>query len=642
MIFQNWVQLLVSLPRFAKISIVIMLDASMCVIAVWLSFYLRLGEWVSLNESMTWRPQIAALCSLLLALPIFWITGLYRSIFRYSGVLAAITITKSVFTYGLIYAGLFIGIGFIGVPRTIGLIQPIVLLMLILASRGAARYWLGGGYLDYLSRATIPKVMIYGAGIEGRQLADALSNSREMRVVGFLDDDASLHGQVLNGNPIYASDDLELLTKTLGAKVVLLAIPRASKKQRNQIIKKITQAKVTVRTLPSVNELVQGRFQNAGLRELDIGDLIGRDPIPPDAALLKIKISNKVVLVTGAGGSIGSELCKNILNLKPRILLLVDANEYALYTIDSILKVEQGRSATEIIPLLAHVQDRARMSEIMQGWKPDTLYHAAAYKHVPLVEHNPIEGISNNVFGTLVLAELAMQYEVRDFVLISTDKAVRPTNIMGATKRLSEMILQSLAAINQRTVFSMVRFGNVLGSSGSVVPRFRAQIQAGGPITLTHIDITRYFMTIPEAAQLVIQAGAMAEGGEVFVLDMGDPVRIFDLAKSMVELSGHTLKTENNPNGDIGIEVTGLRPGEKLYEELLIGDNPQETNHPRIMKANEGFWEWEKLSLQLKKLQSTVENKNIEDALGVLRNIVTNYKPSENINDWVYLLNHRK
>ena len=640
MALHNWIQSLLSLPRLAKVSIVITLDALLCVIATWLSFYLRLGEWVPFLDSTIWKPQIAALCSLFLALPLFFITGFYRSIFRYSGMLAAITIAKSTLIYGTVYAVFFTVIGFIGIPRTIGLIQPIVLLMLVLASRGAARYCLGGMYLDYLSKAIITKVMIYGAGIEGRQLADALSNSREMRVVGFLDDDASMHGQMLNGKPVYTSSDLELLKKSLGVKVVLLAIPKTSKKKRNEIIKQITQAKVTVRTLPSVNELVQGRFQNAGLRDLDIGDLVGRDPIPPDESLLKTKISNKVVLVTGAGGSIGSELCKNILNLKPRILLLVDLNEYALYAIDNALK-EGQENTTEIIPLLAHIQDSTRMSEIMEAWKPDTLYHAAAYKHVPLVEHNPVEGISNNVFGTLVLAELAIRYEVSDFVLISTDKAVRPTNIMGATKRLSEMILQSLAAINQSTKFSMVRFGNVLGSSGSVVPRFRAQIQHGGPITLTHRDITRYFMTIPEAAQLVIQAAAMAQGGEVFVLDMGEPVRILDLAKSMVELSGHTLKTTDNPNGDIGIEITGLRPGEKLYEELLIGDNPQKTDHPRIMKANETFLEWGALSIQLEKLRYTVEHKNVDGAIETLKNIVTNYKRSENVNDWVYLQNLR-
>jgi FlaA1/EpsC-like NDP-sugar epimerase len=463
-----------------------------------------------------------------------------------------------------------------------------------------------------------------------------------MRVVGFVDDDSYLIGQVLNGQPIYAINDLEALTKNLGIKVVLLAIPRVSQQRRNQIIKKITQLKIIVRTLPSVNELAQGRLQNISLRDLDIGDLLGRDPIPPNDSLLKTKISSKIVMVTGAGGSIGSELCKQILNLKPRILLLIDASEYALYSIDNELKEQLDKKITEIIPLLTIVQDSSRMSEIIQTWIPDTIYHAAAYKHVPLVEQNPIEGISNNVFGTLVLAELAARYQVSDFVLISTDKAVRPTNIMGATKRLSEMILQSLNSVSQSTRFSMVRFGNVLGSSGSVVPRFSAQIQRGGPITLTHLDITRYFMTIPEAAQLVIQAGAMAKGGEVFVLDMGEPVRILDLAKNMVELSGHSLKSADNQGGDIGIEITGLRPGEKLYEELLIGDNPQQTAHPRIMKANEAFLEWEILSAQLEELKTTILKRDVVGSIMILNKIVTNYKRSENVNDWVYLQNLRE
>jgi len=632
---------MLSLPRLVKILIVITLDASGCIFTAWLAFYLRLGEWIELTNSAIWKPHIAAVGSLAIALPLFLITGFYRSIFRYSGMVAAITITKTILIYGLIYAGIFTIFGLLGIPRTVGLIQPILLLIFILASRAAARYWLGGIYLDYFASSVKNKVMIYGSGVEGRQLADALSNSQDMRVIGFLDDDLRIHGQMLNGVPIYSNGNFESLKNSLGVNVVLLAKPKSSKKLRNKIIQDITRAKVSVRTLPSVNELIQGEFHSTDLRELDIADLIGREPIPPNELLLKSKITDKVVLVTGAGGSIGGELCKLVLNLNPCTLLLVDANEYALYTVDNTLRQEQGKNSTEIIPLLAHVQDRARISEIMEAWKPDTLYHAAAYKHVPLVEHNPIEGISNNVFGTLVLAELAIRYELSDFVLISTDKAVRPKNIMGATKRLSEMILQSLDAINHGTKFSMVRFGNVLGSSGSVVPRFRAQIQHGGPITLTHLDITRYFMTIPEAAQLVIQAGAMAQGGEVFVLDMGEPVRILDLAKSMVELSGHTLKTTENPNGDIGIEITGLRPGEKLYEELLIGDNPQKTDHPRIMKANETFLEWGALSIQLEKLRYSVEHKNVDVAIESLKNIVTNYNRSENVNDWVYLQNLR-
>jgi FlaA1/EpsC-like NDP-sugar epimerase len=634
---QKWFQYLLSRSRFSKKIIVFLLDASLCVFTAWLSFYLRLGEWVSFTDSAVWKPQIAALGSMVIGLPIFFISGFYKSIFRYSGMLAAITITKTILLYGIIYATFFTIGGYIGVPRTIGLIQPILLLIFILASRAAARYLLGGLYLDILGNSGIYKVMIYGTGVEGRQLADALANSRDMRVEGFLDDDVGLHGQVLNGKPIYSNSNYQFLIKSLGVKVVLLANPNSNRAKRNQIIQELTRAKVSVRTLPTVNELIQGRLQSTDLRELDIEDLIGREPIAPNKSLLTSKISNKVVLVTGAGGSIGKELCKQIIKLNPRILLLLDANEYALYAIDNDLRDGQEKSNTEIISLLALVQDSARIYEIMYAWKPDTIYHAAAYKHVPLVEHNPLEGISNNVFGTLVLAELALAFRVKDFVLISTDKAVRPTNIMGATKRLSEMILQSLAAKNEITKFSMVRFGNVLGSSGSVVPRFRAQIQRGGPISLTHEDVTRYFMTINEAALLVVQAGAMAQGGEVFVLDMGLPVRIFDLAKTMVELSGNTLKSKDNPNGSIAIEITGLRPGEKLYEELLIGNNPLETEHPRIMKANEDFLEWETLSVLLEKLRKKVECKSVEDTIEILKIIVTNYKKSDSISDWVYL-----
>ena len=634
---QKWFQYLLSRSRFSKKIIVFLLDASLCVFTAWLSFYLRLGEWISFTDSAVWKPQIAALGSMVIGLPLFFISGFYKSIFRYSGMLAAITITKTILLYGVIYAAFFTTGGIIGVPRTIGLIQPILLLIFILASRAAARYLLGGLYLDILGNSGNYKVMIYGTGIEGRQLADALANSRDMRVEGFLDDDVGLHGQVLNGKPIYSNSNYQFLIKSLGVKVVLLANPNSNRAKRNQIIRELTRAKVSVRTLPTVNELVQGRLQSTDLRELDIEDLIGREPIAPNKSLLTSKISNKVVLVTGAGGSIGKELCKQIIKLNPRILLLLDAHEYALYAIDNNLRDGQEKSNTEIISLLALVQDSARIFEIMYAWKPDTIYHAAAYKHVPLVEHNPLEGISNNVFGTLVLAELALAFRVKDFVLISTDKAVRPTNIMGATKRLSEMILQSLAAKNEITKFSMVRFGNVLGSSGSVVPRFREQIQRGGPISLTHEDVTRYFMTINEAALLVIQAGAMAQGGEVFVLDMGLPVRIFDLAKTMVELSGNTLKSKDNPNGDIAIEITGLRPGEKLYEELLIGNNPLETEHPRIMKANEDFLEWETLSVLLEKLRKKVECKSVEDTIEILKSIVTNYKKSDSISDWVYL-----
>jgi FlaA1/EpsC-like NDP-sugar epimerase len=418
-------------------------------------------------------------------------------------------------------------------------------------------------------------------------------------------------------------------------------MPSIGRKRRNEILSDMRSAHVSVRTLPSVTDLAQGKVSISDLRELDIDDLLGRESVVPNHILLSKNIVNKVVLVTGAGGSIGSELCRQILSVGPESLLLIEQTEFALYAIHQELEEKLADSRTKLVPLLASVQDDQRMHEIMSTWKPDTVYHAAAYKHVPLVEHNPAEGIKNNVLGTLKAAKAAAENGVADFVLVSTDKAVRPTNIMGASKRLAEMVLQALAA-NQSlskgsTKFTMVRFGNVLGSSGSVVPKFRQQIRDGGPITLTHPEITRYFMTVPEAAQLVIQAGAMAKGGDVFVLDMGESVKIIDLARRMIELSGLTLKDDQNPDGDIGIEVTGLRPGEKLYEELLIGDNPKPTSHPRIMKANEDFIAWSDLEAKLGSLEVALNVNDVSLIRAMMQQLVAGYTPSDAIVDWVYM-----
>jgi FlaA1/EpsC-like NDP-sugar epimerase len=527
-----------------------------------------------------------------------------------------------------------------GVPRTVGLIQPLLVLFLVGASRALARYWLGGLYLSQLRLGTLPKVLIYGAGSAGRQLANALANSYEMRVVGYLDDDDRLHGHVLNGLAIYSPQDLSGLVVSLGISDVLLALPTANRKRRNEILTLMQQAKVSVRTLPSVMELAQGKVSTADLRELDIDDLLGRDSVPPNHILLGRNVTRKVVLVTGAGGSIGSELCRQILKLKPQTLLLVDQSEYALYEIHQELleKVQAlGEGAVQLVPLLASVRDAERMREVITTWSPDTIYHAAAYKHVPLVEHNPAEALKNNVFGTRTVAQLAAEHGVSDVVLVSTDKAVRPTNIMGASKRLAELVLQALAAEPGKTTFSMVRFGNVLGSSGSVVPKFRQQIKNGGPITLTHPEVTRFFMTIPEAAQLVIQAGAMAKGGDVFVLDMGESVKIMDLAQRMIELSGLTERTEANPDGDIAIEITGLRPGEKLFEELLIGNDPQPTLHPRIMKASEEKMSWADLQDSLNAMQVALDVNDVGVLRRMLEQLVSGYHPSGEIVDWVHL-----
>jgi FlaA1/EpsC-like NDP-sugar epimerase len=588
-----------ALPRPAKRLVALSLDMSLCVLSVWLAFYLRLGEWVALSGNALWAVAV----SIVIALPIFVVSGLYRAIFRYSGWPALLAVARAISIYGLLYASIFTAIGMAGVPRTVGIIQPILLLLLVGGSRALARVWLNDEYQTRLKRAARPKVLIYGAGRSGRQLAAAMSNSHDMQVVGFLDDDDRLHGHVLNGLPLYKPEDLPELVTALSISSVLLAMPSIGRKRRNEILTAIRSAHVAVRTLPSMTDLAQGKVSVSDLRELDIDDLLGREPVAPNHLLLAKNITAKVVLVTGAGGSIGGELSRQILAQAPARLLLIEQSEFALYAIHQELEQRLAGQPTVLVPLLASVQDAERMHEIMSTWRPDTVYHAAAYKHVPLVEHNPVEGVKNNVLGTLRTAQAAVDNAVADFVLVSTDKAVRPTNIMGASKRLAEMCLQALAAHASGTRFCMVRFGNVLGSSGSVVPKFRQQIQEGGPITLTHPEVTRFFMTIPEAAQLVIQAGAMAKGGDVFVLDMGQSVKIMDLAQRMIELSGLSLRHEQNPDGDIEIEITGLRPGEKLYEELLIGDDPRPTLHPRIMKAHETFLAWEVFQTRLKALE---------------------------------------
>jgi FlaA1/EpsC-like NDP-sugar epimerase len=572
-----------------------------------------------------------------IALPIFTFAGLYRAIFRFSGWPALLAVTRAVGIYGLLYFGIFTAVGVSGIPRTVGIIQPILLLLLVGASRAFARIWLGDEYRSILKRAHRPKVLIYGAGISGRQLVAAMSNSHEMQVAGFLDDDDRLHGHVLNGQPIYDPTDLENLITTLPISYILLAMPRISRSRRNAILTKMREANVAVRTLPRMSDLAQGRVSISDLRELDIDDLLGRDKIMPNHILLAMNVRSKVVMVTGAGGSIGSELCRQIIEVHPSKLLLIEHSEFALYAIHQELQEKLGKNNITLVPLLASIQDDERMREIMSTWHPDTLYHAAAYKHVPLVEHNPAEGIKNNVFGTLRVAKAAVDSGVSDFVLVSTDKGVRPTNVMGASKRLAEMILQALSFTDPKTKFSMVRFGNVLGSSGSVVPKFRQQIKEGGPITLTHTEITRYFMTIPEASQLVIQAGAMAKGGDVFVLDMGEPVRIIDLARRMIALSGLTIKDEERIDGDIEIKVTGLRPGEKLYEELLLGNDPKPTSHPRIMKANDDFISWEDLQESLDTLEMALQVNDVAAIRLIMTKIVSGYTPQDDIVDWVYL-----
>lgn len=654
--FKSLADPVLAMPRFAKRTVALTVDACLCVLTVWLAFYLRLDYWVPITRDEYWEADIAAMISIALALPIFVRYGFYRVIFRHSELTAAHTIVRAMAVYGLLYFTLITVFGIRGIPRTVGVMQPILLLLAIGASRAIAAFWLGGTYRAILRQADRPNVLIYGAGYAGRQLAAAMHNSADMNIVGFLDDDTHLQRQVLNGLPIYDPEDLPLLVESKQIRSVLLALPSVNRARRNAIISKIRESRVAVHSIPSMSALAQGKVSLADLLELDIDDLLGRESVTPNPILLARNVTGKTVMVTGAGGSIGSEICRQVLRLEPEQLLLVESSEFALYAIhseiDALWHTRQAQTASDgsepnldddispAIPLLGNVQDVVRMRELLATWQPQTIYHAAAYKHVPLVEHNPAEGIKNNVFGTLTVANLAIEFNVSDFVLVSTDKAVRPTNIMGASKRLAEMVLQALATSRPETCdtrFTMVRFGNVLGSSGSVVPKFRQQIRDGGPVTVTHAEMTRYFMTIPEAAQLVIQAGAMAQGGDVFVLDMGEPVKIIDLARRMIELSGLTVRDDANPDGDIEIEVSGLRPGEKLYEELLIGNNPKGTSHPRIMRAHEDYLPWSELQPLLQDLLTASNHNQIDKVRSMLQTLVSGYTPASDIVDWVYL-----
>lgn len=622
------------LPRLGRARYALLADILACPISVWLAFYLRLGEFTGFIHAF----QIATIAAVVFALPIFYYSNLYRIVFSHATWNMLLDIVRAMLIYGILYATIFTVIGISGVPRTIGFLQPILLFLGIGCSRAIVGYWLGGGHRKFGSEIALKNIMIYGAGASGRQLASTIAYSGKLRVVGFVDDDANLQGRRLGNVSIHAPLNLGALIEALEVEEVLLALPSVARSRRNQIIKLLHGLDVKVRTVPGIMDLASGVIQVSDIRPLEIEDLLGRDVVAPDQILMRNDIAGKIVLVTGAGGSIGSELCRQIVSVGPAVLLLVESSEFALYAIHHELTKlirRKGITTISLLPLLASVRDEQRLQKIMSAWRPETIYHAAAYKHVPLVEHNPSEGILNNIFGTMTTARVAIANGVQKFVLISTDKAVRPTNIMGATKRIAEMILQAMADSDTATCFTMVRFGNVLGSSGSVVPLFRQQIAEGGPITITHRDINRYFMTIPEAAQLVLQAGAMARGGEVFVLDMGEPVRIYDLAVNMIELSGLSLLDQNRPDGDIEIKEVGLRPGEKLYEELLIGDNPEPTSHSRIMKANEHFIKWEALSQELDLLDAEIVRNNVTNIKRVLHRLVPEFTSPEAVVDLV-------
>lgn len=646
-------QSLLNLPRFVKRGMVISGDIAICGLSVWLAYGLRIDRWRILQGNEWW----ALLVAIGFAIPLFSAFGLYRAIFRYLGSSTLFSMVRVFFVYTCLYLLVFTVIGVPDVPRSFGLIQPFLLFFGVGASRYFIRHWLGGiNNVQKSLHHVTPIALIYGAGSAGRQLAAALSLSKEMQVKGFVDDDTYLQGNTINGVRVYSSEDIKNLIIRLEITDVLLAIPSANQAHRNEIIASLNGCGVRVRTLPGLVDMASGRVKISDLHDLDMNDLLGRKVVPPDGALLEKNIRNKVVLVTGAGGSIGSELCRQIIKFSPKSLILIDSSEHSLYQIDEELKKsitllendlpdnavkrDSNYSSNKVQKIelqvcLASVRDLELMRKIFAAHQPNTVFHAAAYKHVPLVEQNPAEGIRNNVMGTLTCAQVSLEAGVSSFTLISTDKAVRPTNIMGASKRISELVLQAMAdsaSKNGHSIrFSMVRFGNVLGSSGSVAPLFSAQIIAGGPITLTHPEVTRYFMTIPEAAQLVIQSSAMAVGGDVFVLDMGQPVRIYDLAVKMIYLSGLMLRDESSPHGDIEIAITGLRPGEKLYEELLIGDNSQPTRHPKIMKAHEEFLPMIALEGELERLNVALGEGDTQSILIILKRLVPGYHLSQEL-----------
>ncbi|WP_104204260.1 polysaccharide biosynthesis protein [Billgrantia saliphila] len=632
---RNLLQSLFRLPRRQKRTIQLVVDCVLIAASFLLAMLLRLEDWAPLVEVRTW---LALVVMIPLSLAIYIRLGFYRAVIRYLGpkAIRAVVIGVVVSALSLPLASYLFALG---IPRSV----PFIYAMLALLTIGGVRFGLRAIYLRSQIRHK-PRVVIYGAGSAGRQLAVSLNHGQEYLPIAFVDDAVSLQNTYIEGLKVYPPRQLGYLSDTYGAERVLLAMPSVSRERRREILAELEPQGFPVQTIPGVADMVTGRARISEVRDVAVEDLLGRDPVPPNPTLMEANIRGKVVLVTGAGGSIGSELCRQILRHGPSRLLLLEISEFGLYCIEQDLRriaKEEGHEV-RIEALLGSVQHRQRLTAVMKAYAVETVYHAAAYKHVPMVEHNVVEGVQNNVFGTLSTARAAIEAGVETFVLVSTDKAVRPTNVMGTTKRLAELICQALASHQSATRFCMVRFGNVLGSSGSVVPLFREQIQAGGPITVTHPDITRFFMTIPEAAQLVIQAGAMAQGGDVFVLDMGEPVRIADLARQMVRLSGLKVRDERHPDGDIAIAYTGLRPGEKLYEELLVGEDVSATSHPRIMTAQEVFWEWPRLEAYLDRLFEACRHFHHNGIRRLLLEAPTAYRPQGEIVDLVWLEKRRR
>lgn len=612
-------------PRLWKRGVVVTADLILLPLAFWSAVVLRFDSF----QADVAGYGMLTLAAPLFAVPVFVVLGLYHAVVRFMGDRALLTVVSGVTASVLMLMSLAALTHTQGLSRGVFGIYWCIAILYVGASRFLAR-----SYLLRLDRHRQDrrKVAIYGAGNAGAQLALAFASGNEYQVVAFFDDKKDIQGARIAGAKVYSPENIARVVADKDIGQILLAMPSAPRATLSAILQRLEPLGITLKTMPSLSELASGKVDVSMLREVDIEDLLGREPIVPDQGLLTRRVTGKSVLVTGAGGSIGSELCRQIAALGPRRLVLLELSEYALYAIDQELQAWQtktGNSALELVPVLGSALDQERMTDLLRQYEVATVYHAAAYKHVPIVEHNPAAGVRNNVQGTLRMARAAQSAGVETFVLISTDKAVRPTNVMGASKRLAELVLQALAAEGGQTCFTMVRFGNVLGSSGSVVPLFRRQIKAGGPITLTHPDITRFFMTIPEAAQLVIQASALAAGGEVFVLDMGEPVRILDLARRMVHLSGLAVRDAQCPDGDIEIRITGLRPGEKLYEELLIGGDVDKTRHPRILRLQEHMLSWQQLVPLLERVDGACNGHTPAPLKAALKAAVEEYSPRD-------------
>jgi FlaA1/EpsC-like NDP-sugar epimerase len=629
------VEKMIELPRNIKQVLLLLLDMSFVATALWSARALRYWQTDVIPLPIGPKELTIAGVTMILSAVIFLRQGLYRAVIRFMGQQAVLAIIRGV-SYSTMVLGaciFFLQPEPLSIPRSLPFIYWGMAMVLV----GGTRLLVRAYYQDKLYSAC-EKVIIYGAGESGRQLLTALNHGDEFRPVYFVDDDRKVQRSVINGVQVESPQRLAELIEEHDISQLMLALPSISQERRRTIINELVKLPVYVRTVPKFTEILRGKASVEEIQDIELEDLLGRDPVPPHPELMDRCITDKVVMVTGAGGSIGSELCRQLLLSEPSELLLLDSSEYALYKIERELRaiLNAADLKCDIVPLLGTVQDRKRLLRIFRTFHVATVYHAAAYKHVPLVEYNVAEGVANNVFGTWYAAEAAVEAGVETFVLVSTDKAVRPTNIMGASKRFAEMCCQSLASVQQATRFCMVRFGNVLGSSGSVVPLFREQIQSGGPLTVTHPEVSRYFMTIPEAAQLVLQASAMGTGGDVFVLDMGEPVRILDLARRMIRLSGYTVRDDDNAHGDIEVLFTGLRPGEKLFEELLLGDHVSGTGHPMIMRAEEEYPSLEALRTWLAGLDDHCDQMDCDGIKAVLLEAVSGFEEHEGMHDHLW------